>query len=292
MWITGFTDAEGCFSVIIEIKSLLKWRVRTSFEINIHKMDVDILYKIQSFFSVGSVYVKPSRKIAVYRVSNVNELNKVIIPHFNKYPLITRKRADFMLWSEVIKLVLTKEHLNLKGFLTILSYYASINRGISKKIITIFPDIKPQDRPLFTLPEELNPQWVSGFVGGDGGFSIYVNDTIDNLKQRLSYRFYITQHSKDLELMNLFVTFFRCGFIDVRSNPNTPRCDFIVQDATSILENIIPHFDSYPLFNLKHKDFLCFKEGMFLIKSKQHLTTQGLIKIKDLSLEMNSKRLN
>lgn len=197
-----------------------------------------------------------------------------------------------MLWSEVIKLVLTKEHLNLRGFLTILSYYASINRGISKKVLTFFPDIKPQDRPLFTLPEELNPQWVSGFVGGDGGFSIYVNDTIDNLKQRLSYRFYITQHSKDLELMNLFVTFFRCGFIDVRSNPNTPRCDFIVQDATSILENIIPHFDSYPLFNLKHKDFLCFKEGMFLIKSKQHLTTQGLTKIKDLSLEMNSKRLN
>src|SRR5690606_26647705 len=27
-WITGFTDAEGCFSVIIEMSSLLKWKVR------------------------------------------------------------------------------------------------------------------------------------------------------------------------------------------------------------------------------------------------------------------------
>lgn len=33
-WITGFTDAEGCFSIIIEITKLLKWKVRTSFEIN------------------------------------------------------------------------------------------------------------------------------------------------------------------------------------------------------------------------------------------------------------------
>jgi len=49
MWITGFTDAEGCFSIIIEIKDPLKWKVRSSFEINLHKRDIDILYKIKSF---------------------------------------------------------------------------------------------------------------------------------------------------------------------------------------------------------------------------------------------------
>ena len=31
MWVTGFSDAEGCFSVIIEILEPLKWRVRVSF---------------------------------------------------------------------------------------------------------------------------------------------------------------------------------------------------------------------------------------------------------------------
>ena len=50
MWLTGFTDAEGCFSIIIEIKSPLKWKVRMSFEINLHEKDIDILYKIKSFF--------------------------------------------------------------------------------------------------------------------------------------------------------------------------------------------------------------------------------------------------
>jgi len=58
------------------------------------------------------------------------------------------------------------------------------------------------------------------------------------------------------------------------------------------LENIIPHFDNYPLLNLKQKDYVCFKECMALIKLNNHLTREGLDKIKSLSLEMNSNRLN
>ena len=70
-WISGFVDAEGCFSVIIEIPNINKWRVRTFFEINLHIKDVDILYQIQSFFGVGAVYLRVDRKICVYRVSNI-----------------------------------------------------------------------------------------------------------------------------------------------------------------------------------------------------------------------------
>jgi hypothetical protein len=87
MWVTGFVDAEGCFSIIIEISEPLKWKVRTSFEINLHVKDADILYKIQSFFGVGAIYNRPDIKKSVYRVSNVNYLNDIIIPHFTKYPL-------------------------------------------------------------------------------------------------------------------------------------------------------------------------------------------------------------
>jgi hypothetical protein len=91
MWVTGFTGAEGCFSIIIEITDPLKWKVRSSFEINLHTEDADILYKIQSFFGVGSVYKRLSRKTSVFRVTNVKDLNTVIIPHYTKYPLISKK---------------------------------------------------------------------------------------------------------------------------------------------------------------------------------------------------------
>lgn len=66
-------------------------------EINLHERDADILYKIQSFFGVGAIYNRPDRKKSVYRVSNVNYLNDIIIPHFTKYPLISKKAIDFLL---------------------------------------------------------------------------------------------------------------------------------------------------------------------------------------------------
>ena len=45
-WITGFSDAEGCFSVILSKRSPLKWRIVVSFEINLHSKDIMILHKI------------------------------------------------------------------------------------------------------------------------------------------------------------------------------------------------------------------------------------------------------
>ena len=133
---------------------------------------------------------------------------------------------------------------------------------------------------------------MSGFAAGDGGFSIYVRPAKDYLLGEKVYcRFHIAQHSKDLELMQLLIKFFGCGKVEIRSNASTPRCDFIVQDTSFLLSKIVSHFDLYPLLNLKHQDFLCFREALFLIKEKKHLTRKGLDKIKSLNIEMNSNRL-
>jgi len=157
-WVTGFVDAEGCFSVIIEISEDFKWKVRVSFEINLHEKDKEILYKIQSFFGVGAVYHRSDKKKSVYRVTNVNYMKDVIIPHFTIYPLISKKALDFFFWSKVVEIILNKEHLTKEGFLKILPYYASINRGVSKKVKKYYPDIIPVEKTDVSLPENLNPQ--------------------------------------------------------------------------------------------------------------------------------------
>ena len=291
-WVTGFVDAEGCFSVIIEISKDLKRRVRISFQIILHEKDKDILYKIQSFFGVGNVYGSSNKKISLYRVTNITYIKNVIIPHFINYPLISKKGIDFLLWSKVVDMIFNKDHLTDKGFLKILSYYGSINKGVSTKVLNHYPNILPVDKPTINLPENLNPQWVSGFVAGDGGFSIYVRPAVDYvLKEKVYCRFHIAQHVKDLDLMYLLIKFFNCGKISIRSNRLTPRCDYIIQDTKFLLDKIIRHFDLYPLNNLKQKDFFCFKEALLLIKDKKHLTKEGLYKIKSLNLEMNINRL-
>ena len=288
-WVSGFVDAEGCFSVAIQITK--RRLVSVSFEINLHEKDIDILYKIKTFFGVGDVYLRPDKKIARYRVTNVNYIKNHIIPHFLNYPLMTKKWADFLLWSKVVEIILNKDHLTEKGFLKILSYYASINRGVSTKISTLYPNILPVNRPTVNLPKNLNPHWVSGFVAGDGGFSIYVKSAKDYIiKEKVYSRFHITQHSVDQELMKLFIKFFSCGVVNVRST--SPRCDYIVQDISSLSKLIIPHFDRYPLWTIKHKDYLCFRECISIIVLKQHITKEGLNRIKSLNLKMNNNRIN
>jgi hypothetical protein len=279
------------FSIIIEKSLDLKREVRVSFEINLHEKDQEILQQIQSFFGVGTLYIRPDRKISVYRVTNVNCIKDVLLPHFTKYPLISTKAIDFVLWCKVIEIKLNKEHLTQKGFGQILSYYASVGRGVSKKVQKNFPNIIPADKANISLPDNLNPQWVSGFVAGNGGFSIYTQPTKDyTLSEKVSCIFYITQHIKDLELIKLFIKFFNCGSVNIRSNLATPRCGYYVQNTTLLLEKILPHFDAYPLLSLKQKDYICFKECMTIIKLQKHRTQEGLNKIKSLNLEMNSNR--
>ena len=279
-WITGFSDAEGCFSVILSKRSPLKWRIVVSFEINLHSKDIMILHKIQNYFGVGSVTNRESRNICVFRVTKVEDLKRVIIPHFTCYPLISKKYSDFILWSKVVDLMATKQHLTPIGFNTILSYYASINTGLSPKVKSEFTDIIGADKIEVKLPERLHPEWVSGFVAGDGGFSIGIRKT-----GQIYFRFHIAQHSRDQLLMQMFISFFDCGKLNIRTNAK--RCDFYVQDFRFISDKIIPHFDNYPLCNIKTLDFESFKQAALLFKEGGKDKVE---EIQQIVNTMNSKR--
>ena len=43
------------------------------------------------------------------------DIFEVIIPHFDKYPLVTQKLADYILFKEIVSLMKNKEHLTLDG---------------------------------------------------------------------------------------------------------------------------------------------------------------------------------
>lgn len=291
LWVIGFTDAEGCFTVIISQLPSQKHKITASFEINLHVKDSSILYKIQSFFKVGNVYIRKDKKLAVYRVTKRADLINVIIPFFHKYPLLTAKYKDYIIWADVVKFMENGLHKTNNGFEFILSHYACINRGATaKKVLASFPNIVPTGKNIEqSLPTKLNPYWVSGFVAGDGGFHVHIrNDIRYKMEFKVDYSFSITQHNKDLKLMNLFIEFFNCGSVVDRVAED--RCDYIVQDKNSMLTKIIPHFTEYELQNIKQLDFLEFKEIMLLVNSADHLTEKGLNKIKELISNIKIRR--
>jgi hypothetical protein len=52
------------------------------------------LEQIKNYLGVGNIYHKDGLNKVQYRVQSTNDLAK-IIEHFDRYPLITQKLADF-----------------------------------------------------------------------------------------------------------------------------------------------------------------------------------------------------
>ena len=102
---------------------------------------------IKLYFGVGSIY-KQGKDSIHYQVSSLLDLTNVIIPHFEKYPLITQKRADFILFKQAVDLINRGEHLTKEGLRKLIGVKVSINSGLSEKLKKAFPNIIPVPRPL------------------------------------------------------------------------------------------------------------------------------------------------
>jgi hypothetical protein len=53
---------------------------------------------------------------------------------------------------------------------------------------------------------------------------------------------------------------------------------------------VIPFFENYPIYGAKFLDFQAFCQGITIIKNKEHLTQEGLDRLKDLAYSMNTYR--
>lgn len=134
-------------------------RVVPEFNIELHEKDLPTLKQIQSFFCVGTIKtrIRQGKSTAIYSVQSIKNLTEIIIPHFNQYNLLTQKRADFELFSKAVDLMFNKEHLHLEGLNKILSIRASMNKGLTETLKTMFPNIIPVERPIVSLQVIKNP---------------------------------------------------------------------------------------------------------------------------------------
>ena len=63
-----------------------------------------------------------------------------------------------------------------------------------------------------------------------------------------------------------------------------------ISNFTDILEKIIPFFDIYPIRGIKSLDFEDFKKVCNIVKSKKHLTPEGIKTILEIKSNMNQNR--
>ena len=114
-WLSGFTDAEGCFNVSIYSEPRYKLGFKTRIRFILDQNDKLALCFIRGLLDTGYVS-KRSGNLTTFRYT-ADGYSKLgpIFSYFDSFPLKTIKQQAFTKWSEIHSLILSKKHLNTNG---------------------------------------------------------------------------------------------------------------------------------------------------------------------------------
>jgi len=120
---------------------------------------------MKTFFNTGSIIerVRHGKPTAIYSVQSLKILYENIIPHFNKYPLLTQKKIDFILFSHTVEIMYKNKILEICHVNKILSYKSCMgkDKGLSSILLDLFPDVNKLVRSSITLPSYLKETILS-----------------------------------------------------------------------------------------------------------------------------------
>lgn len=163
---------------------------------------------------------------------------------------------------------MSKKHLTPEGLQEFNNIRASINGGkLFSDILADFPCTVQLPRPSIEFKGMPDPFWLTGFTDGDGCFRIKTRKSPAN-KSGLSINlgFIITQHIRDLALIQGLVSYFNCGGHSIATD--SLSCEFHVYRTAHILDLIIPFFQRYPLQGAKSLDFSYFSKAAEILRVK------------------------
>lgn len=152
-WFSGFTDAEGSFSIV---PNKAKQTIKFQFRIRLHQDDRSVLDYIVKTLGIGSVFM--DNNSVVFQVSSNNEIQDIIIPIFKAFPLCTTKVYDFDKFCQAVELKLAS---------------GSYTKNLFKETLALKDQMNTQRNPsLLAKASIIDPYWLVGFIEGEGTFGI------------------------------------------------------------------------------------------------------------------------
>ena len=288
---SGLIDGEGSFSIIVckNESRELGWCVELKFQIGLHTKDLNLLCLLQQHLGgIGSIHLARNRDIVNYSIDSIKDLNNLIF-YLEKYPLLTQKAADFLLFKKAVELVNNKAHLTVQGIKDIVNIKASMNLGLSDMLKSEFAEYTPVERPIINYDNViLNPHWISGFVSAEGNFDVRIPSTNSKLGYRVQLRFRITQHSRDFTLMQKIVEYLGSGNIYKYAGKSAVSLNIV--DFKDITNIIVPFFNENPIIGIKLYDYLDWCKIHNLMLNRFHVTVEGINSIRKIKSAMNTGR--
>lgn len=276
-WFVGFTDAEGCFLINTKNNS----EVHFVFQITLHIEDSAVLFNIRNILGIGTVNIQG--QTCSYRIHAFQTIINILIPIFDKYPLLTHKQLNYKDWKEGVNL---KKLAKQKGY--------KIDKTTFEKILILkngMDNLRTKYNDYNLTSDMINKYWLLGFVEGDGSFHFTNTRAI----------FSITQ--KDKQILEAIAIFLQNIEISPIYNnlfiPSKPKCSISknpkaytlsITNTDVLFQYIFPFFNKLNFLSRKGIDFKIWGLGLFLIIHGYYNTPQGKTILLKLSNNMNSKR--
>jgi len=247
-----------------------------------------ILLDLQAYFSCGTICID-NRKENSYKflVSNLDDLTNIIIPHFDKYNLISSKHLDFVYFILLVGLLAggtSKANMSL-----ILSVKNNMN---SKRVFS--------ERWNFFIetPINIKAEWLQAFIDGEGSFQFLMYNTVNRGKPYLVTYFTleIAQSSHSVRFLEAIKLYLAAGYLkpkyDIFSLKAAKRSRSVNRLVISDSSIVINFVDIYPMLTRKHLYYLDWKNLVKLKKEGAHKSVEGRLKMSTIKNSMNSFRLD
>ena len=277
-FISGFVDSDGCFCIIREKRGSPKgFLYRLTFYITQQSPKgmgkSNLLQGCAAYFQGGNWVHDKRTNCYSLRIQSLKLLLVRVLPHFSAYPLLSEKAQDLQLFREGC-LLLQEGVSGLQRDARLEAIALSMNSRGNRYSKGNCPGVGGGSIP------QLHPQYVSGFIQGDGGFHF----SFRRNPHRARPTFACGQHVYSRPLLEALQQFFSAGHIyQVKER----HWRWSVDSVEEIREQICPHFKKYPLFDERAKMLHLFCAGVDSLGAKGLSPRERLIQLVDLLYDSN-----
>lgn len=191
-YISGLTQTDGSpqvfCSILLSPKHRFGIQFRPKYTITADLFSKYVLDSIQAYFNCGIVTVNNKKHTAELLLNKLEDLNNIIIPHFNIYSVFCGKLHAFKLFKEIVTALFNKEKRTLEERRELLKLALSMNKtnnrtierietlytllGINANQDIVITYLRKQESQNNKIPENLSDEFISGIIDGDGSFFI------------------------------------------------------------------------------------------------------------------------
>jgi len=251
-WFVGFTDGDGCLSTYEE----KKYGLRHEYTIGLEIADIRLLYKIKSFLGCGTI--RKYNNIAIFRIKKIHHILYILIPIFDKYPLLTEKKRNSYLKfrNTFLDKVLNSNRATIE------------DKTYCENLLINSPDILYTSSLKCIASQNMDyfDNWIVGFTEAEGSFyfvSAKQPDPIENTNLRAEFRLSQNDNFILLDLIRNRIKLKR----EVCLISNSKYHYFIVATSKDSIQNVIQFFNNPKLVKLKGLKYLKYKLWLKGIKS-------------------------